>query len=317
MATYRLQLHAGFTFRDATAMVPYLAALGISDCYASPYLKAAPGSTHGYDITDHSSLNPEIGTHEDHAAWLKAMSEHGLGLVLDVVPNHMGILGNENPWWNDVLENGQASLYAPFFDIDWSAPARPENRGRVLAAAPGRSLRRSARAGRAPSRAGRRGLPRPISRASLPARSPQLSGHPRAGPRTHHQRARPRPRGRPGVPEHPDGHPQPARTHRDEPAAHGRAAPREGSDQAAARHPGRRSARDRRGDLLIPGPASTEHPEIHEASTRSTCCSRPSPIDWPTGGSPGTRSTTAASSTSTRWPRCGRTARRSSAPPMP
>ncbi len=132
VATYRLQLHSGFTFRDATAAVPYLAALGISDCYASPYLKAAPGSTHGYDITDHGSLNPEIGTDDDHAAWLKAMSEHGLGLVLDVVPNHMGILGNENPWWNDVLENGRASLHASFFDIDWSAPARPENRGRVL-----------------------------------------------------------------------------------------------------------------------------------------------------------------------------------------
>ena len=130
--TYRLQFHAGFTFRDATAIVPYLADLGISDCYASPYLKAAPGSTHGYDITDHQLLNPEIGTPEDHAALLEALRDHGLGLVLDVVPNHMGILGNENPWWNDVLENGQASPYAGYFDIDWWAPTRPENRGRVL-----------------------------------------------------------------------------------------------------------------------------------------------------------------------------------------
>ena len=114
------------------AIVPYLADLGISDCYASPYLKAAPGSTHGYDITDHGMLNPEIGTADEHSAWLTALRDHGLGLVLDVVPNHMGILGNENPWWNDVLENGQASPYAQYFDIDWAAPTRPENRGRVL-----------------------------------------------------------------------------------------------------------------------------------------------------------------------------------------
>ena len=131
-STYRLQFHAGFTFRDATAIVPYLADLGISDCYASPYLKAAPGSTHGYDITDHQLLNPEIGTPEEHFGLLEALRDHGLGLVLDVVPNHMGILGNENPWWNDVLENGQASPYAGYFDIDWWAPTRPENHGRVL-----------------------------------------------------------------------------------------------------------------------------------------------------------------------------------------
>jgi (1->4)-alpha-D-glucan 1-alpha-D-glucosylmutase len=131
-STYRVQLHAGFTFRDAAAMAPYLARLGITDCYVSPYLKAAPGSTHGYDITDHGTLNPEIGTREEHEAWLAALREAGLGLVLDVVPNHMGILGNENLWWNDVLENGQASPHAGHFDIDWSAPIRPENRGRVL-----------------------------------------------------------------------------------------------------------------------------------------------------------------------------------------
>ncbi|MGC1718818.1 MAG: malto-oligosyltrehalose synthase [Isosphaeraceae bacterium] len=131
-ATYRVQLHAGFRFLDALAIVPYLADLGISDCYASPYLKAAPGSTHGYDITDHGMLNPEVGTVDEHSAWLTALRDHGLGLLLDVVPNHMGILGNENPWWNNVLENGQASPYAQYFDIDWAAPTRPENRGRVL-----------------------------------------------------------------------------------------------------------------------------------------------------------------------------------------
>ena len=131
-ATYRVQLHAGFRFPDAQAIVPYLAGLGISDCSASPYLKAAPGSTHGYDITDHGMLNPEVGTADEHSSWLTALRDHGLGLLLDVVPNHMGILGNENPWWNDVLENGQASPYARYFDIDWAAPTRPENRGRVL-----------------------------------------------------------------------------------------------------------------------------------------------------------------------------------------
>jgi (1->4)-alpha-D-glucan 1-alpha-D-glucosylmutase len=132
VATYRIQLHAGFTFRQATEMVPYLAALGISDCYASPFLKAAPGSMHGYDITDHHALNPEIGTPDEFEAWMESLREHGMGLLMDVVPNHMGILGNENTWWNDVLENGRSSPYAAFFDIDWSAPVRPENRGKVL-----------------------------------------------------------------------------------------------------------------------------------------------------------------------------------------
>jgi (1->4)-alpha-D-glucan 1-alpha-D-glucosylmutase len=131
-ATYRVQLHAGFTFRDALAILPYLEKLGITDLYTSPYLKAAPGSTHGYDITDHSRLNPEIGADEDHEAMLAALRGRGMGLLLDVVPNHMGILGNENPWWNDVLENGQASIYADSFDVDWAAPTRPERRGRVL-----------------------------------------------------------------------------------------------------------------------------------------------------------------------------------------
>lgn len=131
-ATYRLQFHAGFRFRDALAVLPYLDKLGVTDCYASPYLKAVPGSTHGYDITDHSRLNPEIGDEADHDEFLADLRGRGMGLILDVVPNHMGILGNENPWWNDVMENGQASIFAPYFDIDWRAPTRPENRGRVL-----------------------------------------------------------------------------------------------------------------------------------------------------------------------------------------
>jgi (1->4)-alpha-D-glucan 1-alpha-D-glucosylmutase len=130
-ATYRLQFHAGFTFRDACYLVPYLHELGITDCYASPYLKARPGSTHGYDICDHNQLNPEIGSAADYAAWVQALQAHGMGQMLDIVPNHMGVVGNENAWWNDVLENGPSSPYATYFDIDWY-PLKPALRGKVL-----------------------------------------------------------------------------------------------------------------------------------------------------------------------------------------
>src|ERR1043165_1868649 len=95
-ATYRLQLHAGFTFRDAARIVPYLRDLGVTHCYASPYLKARPGSTHGYDIIDHGSLNPEIGSEEDFNAWVTTLAENGMGHILDVVPNHMGVATNDN-----------------------------------------------------------------------------------------------------------------------------------------------------------------------------------------------------------------------------
>jgi (1->4)-alpha-D-glucan 1-alpha-D-glucosylmutase len=131
-STYRLQFHAGFTFRDARRLAPYLRDLGISHCYASPYLRARPGSTHGYDIIDHNSLNPEIGSPEDYDAWVAALREHGLGQILDIVPNHMGVGTNENAWWNDVLENGPASRYAGYFDISWQASPRPELQDKVL-----------------------------------------------------------------------------------------------------------------------------------------------------------------------------------------
>jgi len=131
-ATYRLQFHGQFTFQDAAKLVPYLNDLGISHVYASPFLKARPGSTHGYDITDHSQLNPEIGSEEDYAVFQQALADHGLGLILDTVPNHMGILGNENLWWNDLLENGEASQYAEYFDISWDASPRAELQGRLL-----------------------------------------------------------------------------------------------------------------------------------------------------------------------------------------
>lgn len=119
-ATYRLQFNKDFTFRDALALVDYFAALGVSHLYASPFLMARPGSTHGYDITDHNRLNPEIGTEEDLSALVAALRERGMGLILDFVPNHMGI-GSDNPWWLEVLELGESAPVASFFDIDWDA----------------------------------------------------------------------------------------------------------------------------------------------------------------------------------------------------
>jgi (1->4)-alpha-D-glucan 1-alpha-D-glucosylmutase len=129
-ATYRLQFHRQFTFRDATALVPYLAALGISHIYASPIMEARPGSSHGYDIVNHNRLNPEIGTEADFRALVDALHAHDMGLILDVVPNHMGV-GSDNVWWLDVLEWGQDSPYAAYFDINWDA-VRADLKGRVL-----------------------------------------------------------------------------------------------------------------------------------------------------------------------------------------
>ena len=119
-ATYRLQFHKGFRFVDAIALVPYLAQLGISHLYASPFLRARPGSTHGYDVVDHNRVNPEIGTEAELDKLVETLQRHGMGLVLDVVPNHMGVLQGDNAWWLDVLEKGRASPYAKFFDIDWT-----------------------------------------------------------------------------------------------------------------------------------------------------------------------------------------------------
>jgi len=131
LSTYRLQFNRSFTFSQAADLVPYLAELGISHCYASPYLRARPGSMHGYDIIDHHHLNPEIGTPEDYERFVAALHEHGMGQILDVVPNHMGILSADNAWWLEVLENGEASTYADFFDIDWY-PLKDELQGKVL-----------------------------------------------------------------------------------------------------------------------------------------------------------------------------------------
>nr|MCU0491257.1 alpha-amylase family glycosyl hydrolase [Chloroflexaceae bacterium] len=129
-ATYRLQLNQQFTLDDAAALVPYLHQLGMSDVYISPPFVARTGSTHGYDVCDYSRISPALGGEEALLRLSAALRKRNMGLVLDMVPNHMGI-GNDNPWWMDVLENGPASAYASFFDIDWQ-PVKPELSGKVL-----------------------------------------------------------------------------------------------------------------------------------------------------------------------------------------
>ena len=143
-ATYRIQFHKDFTFEDAARIVPYLAKLGISHVYASPYLAARPGSMHGYDIVDHNRLNPELGGEEGFAKLVEALDAHGMSQILDFVPNHMGI-GEDNAWWMRVLEWGSFAPESNYFDIDWSPryeggpsklllPALGNHYGEVLAA---------------------------------------------------------------------------------------------------------------------------------------------------------------------------------------
>lgn len=129
-STYRVQMHAGFTFADARNILPYLKELGIGDLYTSPVFEARPGSMHGYDVTRHDRLNPELGGEAGFEELSAALRTAGMGLLLDIVPNHMGV-GNDSLWWQDVLENGRASEYATFFDIDWE-PLKPDLRGKLL-----------------------------------------------------------------------------------------------------------------------------------------------------------------------------------------
>jgi (1->4)-alpha-D-glucan 1-alpha-D-glucosylmutase len=129
-STYRLQLHKGFTFDDAAAIAAYLHELGISHVYSSPYLQAAPGSMHGYDVVDHRRVNEELGGTDAHRRFCVRLKEIGLRQVLDIVPNHMS-LARENQYWWDVLENGTSSRYASFFDIEWQ-PQEERLRDKVL-----------------------------------------------------------------------------------------------------------------------------------------------------------------------------------------
>ena len=131
-STYRVQLHAGFTFADAARTVPYLDRLGVTDLYCSPILAARPGSRHGYDVVDHGRLNPELGGEGGYRALTAVLAAHGMGQIVDLVPNHMSIEPSRaNPWWHDVLENGPSSPFARYFDVDWK-PVKPELADKVL-----------------------------------------------------------------------------------------------------------------------------------------------------------------------------------------
>src|SRR5262245_22078339 len=121
LATYRLQFRSNMDFRSAVEIVPYLKKLGISHLYASPIFQAAHGSTHGYEVTDYGAPDSALGGREGFAQLTAALRENGIGLILDIVPNHMGA-SPDNRWWRDVLEWGRDSAYADYFDIDWSAP---------------------------------------------------------------------------------------------------------------------------------------------------------------------------------------------------
>jgi (1->4)-alpha-D-glucan 1-alpha-D-glucosylmutase len=131
-ATYRLQLHKEFTFKDATDQISYLKKLGVTHLYVSPILTAQPGSVHGYDVIDPTRVNPELGGEDGLRGFVAALRQAELGLIVDIVPNHMAVGGSENPWWADVLRLGRASAYADYFDIDWDC-ADPALRGKVLA----------------------------------------------------------------------------------------------------------------------------------------------------------------------------------------
>ena len=123
VSTYRLQFNRELRFNDARQLVPYLSSLGITDIYASPLLQAKHGSLHGYDVADPSHLNTELGTDEEFDALVHELQAHGMGLVLDIVPNHMSA-SSENPWWMDLLEDGPRSVFASYFDVDWHPPNR-------------------------------------------------------------------------------------------------------------------------------------------------------------------------------------------------
>jgi len=144
-ATYRLQFHAGFRFEHARAILPYLQRLGISHVYASPLLRARPGSTHGYDVVACDEINPELGGRPGFDALCDDLRARGMGLLLDIVPNHMGV-GPDNAWWMDVLAHGPASAHARWFDIDWH-PGDPALEGRVLLPVLGRHFGEALEAG--------------------------------------------------------------------------------------------------------------------------------------------------------------------------
>ncbi len=131
LSTYRVQFNNRFHFQDARELIPYLQNLGITHLYSSPILKAREGSQHGYDIIDHNRVNPEIGTEDEFRQLATELKARGMGLLLDIVPNHMGVGYGNNPWWQDVVQNGRTSIYAEFFDIDWE-PLKVELGNKVM-----------------------------------------------------------------------------------------------------------------------------------------------------------------------------------------
>src|ERR1700722_19997835 len=144
-ATMRLQFHSRFTFGDATALIPYFAALGVSHLYASPILTARPGSLHGYDVIDPTRVNPELGGEEALRRLVHELRRHEMGLIVDIVPNHIAV-GSNNHWWMDVLARGRDSRYARYFDIDWE-PGDLHLRGKVLLPVLGRPYEETLAAG--------------------------------------------------------------------------------------------------------------------------------------------------------------------------
>lgn len=130
-SVYRLQFNHQFTFNQARMLIPYFKKLGIDALYCSPYFQSVSGSLHGYDVTDPNQINPEIGTAEDYEQFCRSLQENNMAQIVDVVPNHMGIKGNGNKWWMDILENGRASPASDAYDIDWE-PVKPELRGKIL-----------------------------------------------------------------------------------------------------------------------------------------------------------------------------------------
>jgi (1->4)-alpha-D-glucan 1-alpha-D-glucosylmutase len=130
LSTYRIQFHKGFRLCEASDLVSYLHDLGVSHVYASPFLEARAGSMHGYDIINHDRLNPEIGTEDELRAFVRELNARDMSIVLDIVPNHMGV-STSTPWWRDVLQHGRASQYGDFFDIDWN-PLKPELHNKLL-----------------------------------------------------------------------------------------------------------------------------------------------------------------------------------------
>lgn len=145
-ATYRMQFHKGFAFADAVPLASYLAKLGISHLYSSPIFTARAGSTHGYDVIDHSHINPELGGEDGFRKLAAVLKREGIGIILDIVPNHMAVGGADNPYWLDLLEKGADSVFANMFDIDWE-PAQESLRDKVLVPLLGDRMRDAVDAG--------------------------------------------------------------------------------------------------------------------------------------------------------------------------